>query len=208
MADAATLSVRLPGIDRDFKVDEWVHGRIFSRTERATGQSAAINAFSYIVGQAIPSGGPAATDRDTNMQKAGELAAGWQALIFSHQVEIEGDIDGGAVAVQPAINDARELVSKELVLFKVGRNTVYETSISKVAAGGGLWTQNTSNAFSQVNNGTPDSRSQNAFLIPVHLREGKNFTVQHQFPRGLSLSAITWTMDWLEGLIQRTFDAT
>lgn len=204
MAD--TLTVRIPGIDREFAVDEWLHGRLFSRVRLAVGQSTPVQAFSYILGQTVPSGGSAATERDTNMVEAGKLANGWEALIFSHQVEVEGDVAAGGVAVQAALADVREISSKCLQVFKIGRSPIYETSIGKLSAGSGIHLVTTANATSQISNGNPDPRSQSAFLIPIHLREGKPFTVESRFPQTLSLTAVSYLMEWLEGLIRRPIE--
>lgn len=207
MPDSSTLTVRIPGIDREFKIDEWIHGRLYSRVRFGVGQSTSVQAYSYIMGQTVPTGGSAATERDTNMVEAGKLADGWQALIFSHQVEVEGDVASGGVAVQPALADIREIQNKCLQVFKIGRSPIYETSVGKLASGSGIVFQGTANNVSQVSNGPPDPRAQAAFLIPLHLREGKPFTVESRFPQTLSLSAVSYLMEWLEGLIQRPIDA-
>ena len=208
MAQDATLTVRLPGIDREFKIDEWIHGRLFSRVRLTTTQAADVPAFSYVAGNIVPSGGAAATDRDTNMGDVSKLPIGWQALVFSHQVEFEGDVvsTSSVAGVTPSLADIRDIQNKALIVFKVGRNPIYETAISKLPSGGGPWANGTANNFVQIGNGVPDARNQAAFLIPLNLREGKPFSVISRFPTQLSLTAVTYLMHWLEGLIQRPFD--
>ena len=206
MAQDATLTVRLPGIDREFKIDEWIHGRLYSRVRIPSGQSANVVAFSYVQGQTVPTGGAAATERDTNMGDVSKLPIGWQALIFSHQIDVEGDVPAGVAAIGVPIADVREMINKTVVVFKVGRNPIYETAIHKLPSGGGAWAEGTANNFIQTGNGVPDARNQAAFLIPLNLREGKPFSVEARFPQAVSLTATSYLMHWLEGLIQRPFD--
>mgnify|MGYP001592712906 FL=1 len=197
MENTGTLVVSLPGIDRQFRLDEWVHGRIFSTVRYGANQSATVNAYSYIQGQTVPDGGSSATERDTNMPEPARLPVGWEALIFSHQIE-------PAVAITLA--DIQDVQTKALYTLKVGRNVVYEAPLSRLPAGGGVSLVTTANATSQVNNGNPEPGARASFLIPVNLREMKTFSTQSIFPSALSLAAVRLFTHYLEGLIKRPID--
>ena len=198
--ETGTVAVRLPGIDREFRLDEWVHSPagLYSSVNYGQNQSSTINAFSYIQGQTVPSGGSASTERDTNMPQAGFLPIGWEAMIFSHQVEPR--------TAMP-LADYQDIWTKSIYVMKVGRHPVYEAPLSRLPGGGGLHLVTTANATSQVHNGSPSPSSKAAFLLPTHIREQKNFAVENRFPAALSLATanqLVW--HFLEGLLKRPFD--
>jgi hypothetical protein len=197
MADPGTLVVQLPGLGRSFRLDEWVHGRLFSAVNYTTGQAATIDAFSYIRGQTLPDTGGTSDERHTNMPEAGRLPNGWEALIFSHQIAPPNDIDDA---------DYRDIDTKAVYVLRVGRSAVYESHLRKLPGGGGMSIVSSNNATEQVQNGPPSPRDQAAFLIPVHVRENKNFAVENRFPATLSLGSARIVHHYLEGLIKRPID--
>lgn len=198
MAASDTLVVQLPGLGRQFRLDEWVHGSLYSRVRYDQNQSSTIDAFSYIRGQTVPSGGSAATERDTNMFEAGKLANGWEALIFSHQILPPNNIDDA---------DIRDVDTKALYVLRVGRTPVYEAPLHRFPQGGGVGLVSTNSATEQVSNGTTSPRDQRSFLIPIQIREGKVFSVENRFPSALSqgTQGRLW-QHFLEGLIRRPID--
>lgn len=101
----AIREIRLPD-GTDLKLDEWVHYPLFSTIEFARRTKLNLKAFSYTVGQTVPSQGlvkRTADEADTNQVVRGRTNHDEAMVVYSMTYELFGLSDASANPTQDAI---------------------------------------------------------------------------------------------------------
>ena len=202
MADTnGTLTVRIKGVPFPIQFSDWTHDRLYHTVEFEGTDSQEIDVFIGALGAQIPGGSRVLTQVDTNIPRSGDtgLQDGWEALVYSIQLEIVREMgrnsSANAFALQDVTNTGSAAIQfsrnthlggydpantaggvlfdfcrKVFHRFAVNQKRQSEGPVSKYPQGSGASVFGTTSSLEVANNGVPSPRDQSAFVLPIHIK--------------------------------------
>ena len=196
-----TLTVRIRGVPFPIQFADWTHDRLFHTVEFEGGDSQEIQVFIGALGSQIPGGSRVLTEVDTNIPRSGDtgLQEGWEALVYSIQLQIVREMGRNTAAQAFALQDQTnaagsavqfsrnthvggydpantvggvlfDFMRKVFHRFTVNQKRQSEGPVEKYPQGSGLSVVGTTTALEVANNGVPSPRDQSAFVLPIHIK--------------------------------------
>jgi hypothetical protein len=189
--NTGTLTVRVPGYPEPIQFADWTHDKLYHTVQINSGSSLEVQAFIGAIGSQIPGGTRPLTQADTNIPRSGDngLSEGWEALIYSVQVQIvrewAANTANSAVTLASPSRPAHvggddtsytaggalfDFLRKTYFRFTVNQKTQSEGPVEKYPQGSGISVFGTSTDLEVANNGVASPRDAAAFVLPIWLR--------------------------------------
>lgn len=195
-----TLTVRIKGVPFPIQFADWTHDRLYHTVEFEGTDSQEIQVFIGALGSPIPGGQRVLTEVDTNIPRSGDtgLQDGWEALVYSIQIEIVREMARNAAQNAFALQDQTnvggasqfsrnthtggfdpantaggvlfDFSRKVFHRFSVNQKRQSEGPVAKYPQGSGLSVFGTTSSLEVANNGIPSPRDQSAFVLPIHIK--------------------------------------
>lgn len=195
-----TLTVRVRGVPFPIEFADWTHDRLYHTVEFEGTDSQEIKAFIGGVGSPIPGGQRTLTEIDTNIPRSGDtgLQEGWEALVYSIQIEVVREMGRNAAqnsftlqdvtaasgaqqfsrpthvgGYDPAVQSGGVLfdfMRKTFHRFTVNQKVQSEGPVEEYPQGSGISVFGTTTSLEVANNGPPSPRDQSAFVLPIWIR--------------------------------------
>jgi hypothetical protein len=192
-ANTGTLTVKLPGFPQPITFADWTHDSLYHTVQINVGQTNEVQAFIGAQGSPVPNGTRVLNENDTNIPRSGDngLSEGWEALVYSIQIQLVREITTTGAA--PTFADSAtqmsrpahvgggdpaylsggmlfDLMRKTYVRFTVNQKTKSEGPMEKYPQGSGISVYGTTTDLEVANNGSPTPRDARAFVVPIWIQ--------------------------------------
>lgn len=219
-----TLAIRVRGVPFPIVFADWTHDRLYHTVEFEGLDAVELLAFSGARGQPIPGGTRTLTDVDTNLVRSGDtgLQEGWEALVYSIQIEVTREM--GTTAAAFALQDTNgtqlsrpahtggydpaytaggvmfDFLRKMFFRFEVNQKVKSEGPAAEYPQGSGIYVNGTTTALEVASNGIPSPRDQSAFVLPIWIRPQINYRGVLRPSAALGVTGVAGTVtgyaDW------------
>jgi hypothetical protein len=203
MADPATgtLTVKVPGYPQPIQFADWTHDNLYHTVQFQGGNTNEVQAFIGAVGSPIPNGQRVLSLVDTNIPRSGDngLSEGWEALVYSIQIQPVREWAISGVQASPQLLDGATQVSRPIhagggdpaqlgggvlfdflrkiyVRFTINQKIQSEGPCEKYPQGSGMSIFTTETDTEVANNGIPSPRDARAFVLPIWMRANIAYT--------------------------------
>lgn len=221
-----TLAIRVRGVPFPIVFADWTHDRLYHTVEFEGLDSIELLSFSGARGQPIPGGSRTLTDIDTNLVRSGDtgLQDGWEALVYSIQIEVTREMGRTAAPGSFALQDTStsqlsrpphvggydpaytaggvmfDFLRKTFFRFEVNQKVKSEGPVAEYPQGSGISVFGTTTSLEVAGNGLPSPRDQSAFVLPIWIRPQINYRGILRPSSALGVAgtpaAITGYADW------------
>jgi hypothetical protein len=219
MTDTGTLTVKIPGFPQPIQFADWTHDNLFHTVEFERGDTNEVQAFIGATGTPIPGGTRVLTEVDTNIPRSGDngLSQGWEALVYSIQIEPVREMIRSAGQPSFTMNDAATQLSRPIhvgggdpaytsggVLFDFCRKTFCKFTVNqKVKSegpvvnypqGAGITVFGTTTDLEIAANGLASPRDARAFVLPIWIQPNIAFVMKMRPQEALGdFVAVDWS---------------
>lgn len=202
--NTGTLTVKIPGFPEPISFADWTHDNLFHTVELERGDTNEVQAFIGAQGSPIPGGTRVLTEVDTNIPRSGDngLSEGWEALVYSIQVEPVREMLRTAAPGAFALNDTAgaqlsrpfhvgggdpaytaggalfDFLRKTYCRFTVNQKVKSEGPAVNYPQGAGISVFGTTTDLEVANNGIPSPRDGRAFVLPVWIQPNIAFVMK------------------------------
>jgi hypothetical protein len=201
--NTGTLTVKIPGFPTPIQFADWTHDNLFHTVELQRGDTNEVQAFIGAQGSPIPGGSRVLTEVDTNIPRSGDngLSEGWEALVYSIQIEPVREMARTAAQAAFSLEDTATQLSRPIhtgggdpaylaggILFDFLRKTFCKFTVNqKVKSegpavnypqGAGISVFGTTTDLEVANNGIPSPRDARAFVLPVWIQPNIAFVMK------------------------------
>lgn len=218
--NTGTLTVKIPGFPQPISFADWTHDNLFHTVEFQGGDTNEVQAFINAQGSVIPGGTRVLTEVDTNIPRSGDngLAEGWEALIYSIQIEPVREMAravgtftledsaaqrsrpihvGGGDPAYTAGGMLFDFLRKTFCKFTVNQKVKSEGPAVNYPQGAGIHVFGTTTDLEVASNGHVSPRDARAFVLPVWIQPNIAFVMKMrpQVALGDGVAA-PWYTDW------------
>jgi hypothetical protein len=201
--NTGTLTVKIPGFPQPIQFADWTHDNLFSTVEFQRGDTNEVQAFIGAQGSPIPGGARVLTEVDTNIPRSGDngLSEGWEALVYSIQIEPVREMIRSAGQANFTLEDSATQLSRPAhvgggdpaylsggVLFDFVRKTFCKFTVNqKVKSegpavnypqGAGISVFGTTTDLEVASNGIVSPRDARAFVLPIWIQPNIAFVMK------------------------------
>jgi hypothetical protein len=202
--NTGTLTVKIPGFPTPIQFADWTHDNLFHTVEFQRGDTNEVQAFIGAQGSPIPGGSRVLTEVDTNIPRSGDngLSEGWEALVYSIQIEITREMARTAAQAAFSLEDTAavqfsrpthvggsdpaylaggvlfDFVRKTYCKFTVNQKVKSEGPVVNYPQGAGISVFGTTTDLEVANNGIPSPRDARAFVLPVWIQPNIAFVMK------------------------------